>query len=141
MERYNAEGYPDPTAAEALENVIKEERARANQSRQLIYVCSPYAGDTEYNISRAKGYCRFVVSKGNIPLATHLHFPQFMDDDDKEQRKLGLEFALFLLGKCNAVWVFGKKVTEGMAREIKEAKKRNIPIKYFNERCVEEDSL
>ncbi len=141
MDKYNAEGYPDPTAEEALENVMKEERARANQSRQLIYVCSPYAGDTEHNIIRARGYCKFVVSKGHIPLAPHLHFPQFLDDDDKEQRELGLSFALALLNKCNAVWVFGKKVTEGMAREIKEAKKRDIPIKYFNERCVEEDSL
>jgi hypothetical protein len=26
MDRYNAEGYPDPTAAEALENIMREEK-------------------------------------------------------------------------------------------------------------------
>lgn len=28
MDRYNAEGYPDPTAAEALENIMREEKAK-----------------------------------------------------------------------------------------------------------------
>ena len=137
MDKYNAEGYSDPTAVEALENVTREEKARVNQSRLLIYVCSPFAGDTEHNISRARGYCRFVVSKGHIPLAPHLLFPQFMDDDDKEQRELGLSFALVLLNKCSGMWVFGNKVSEGMAREIKKAKKRGIPIRYFTKNCEE----
>ena len=137
MGKYNAEGYPDPTAAEALENVTREEKARVNQSRLLIYVCSPFAGDKEHNISRARGYCRFVVSKGHIPLAPHLLFPLFMDDDDKEQRELGLSFALALLNKCSGMWVFGNKVSEGMSREIKKAKKRGIPIRYFTENCEE----
>lgn len=137
MDKYNSEGYPDPTAAEALENITKEEKARVNQSRLLIYVCSPFAGDIEYNIRRARGYCRFVVSKGDIPFAPHLFFPQFMDDDDREQRELGLSFGLVLLSKCSAMWVFGNKVTDGMAREIKKVKKRGIPIRYFTDKCEE----
>lgn len=137
MDKYNSEGYPDPTAAEALDNVAREEKARVNQSRLLIYVCSPFAGDIEHNIRRARGYCRFVVSKGHIPLAAHLHFPQFMDDDDQEQRELGLSFALVLLSKCSGMWVFGSKITAGMSQEIKKAKKRGIPIRYFTEKCEE----
>jgi hypothetical protein len=30
-----------------------------------------------------------------------------MDDGDKEERELGLRFALILLGKCDELWVFG----------------------------------
>ena len=41
----NAEGYYDPTAGEALLNIMREERKKAN--RALVYICSPYAGDIE----------------------------------------------------------------------------------------------
>jgi hypothetical protein len=43
-------------------------------------------------------------------------------------------FALVLLGKCDELWVFGKP-SEGMSREIAKAKKRGIPIKYYNHKC------
>ena len=130
MDRRNSEGYPDPTAYEALTAVAKSEKTYL----PLVYIASPFAGDTERNTERAQGYCRFAVSKGCIPLAPHLHYPQFMDDYDKEQRELGLFFALVLLGKCDELWVFGKP-SAGMAREIAKAKKRGMPIKYYNHKC------
>lgn len=133
MDKYNSEGYPDPTAYEALTAVAKSETP-AKTYRPLVYLASPFAGDTERNIERARGYWRFAVSKGCIPIAPHLHYPQFMDDDDREQRELGMLFALVLLGKCDELWVFGKP-SEGMSREIAKAKKRGIPIKYYNHKC------
>ena len=133
MDKYNSEGYPDPTAYEALSAVARSE-IPVKIYRPLVYVASPFSGDTEYNIRRAQGYCRFAVSKGCIPIAPHLHSPQFMDDDDREQRELGLFFALVLLGKCDELWVFGKP-SDGMAREIAKAKKRGMPIKYYNHKC------
>lgn len=134
MDRYNKEGYPDPTAYEALTAVAKSE-ASARPYRPLVYVASPFAGDTESNIVRAQGFCRFAVSKGCIPIAPHLHYPQFLDDGDKEQRELGLFFALVLLGKCDELWVFGDRISAGMAAEIAKAKKRGMPVKYFNHKC------
>ena len=133
MNWYNCEHYPDPTAAVALSNVAKAEKAY----RPLVYIASPFAGDMEYNLSRARGYCRFAVSKGCIPIAPHLLYPQFMDDDDRETRELGLFFALVLLGKCDQLWVFGDRISEGMSREIAKAKKRGLPIRYWNSRCEE----
>jgi len=135
MNKYNAEGYPDPTAYEALTAVLKSEKAM--KYKPLVYICSPFAGDTERNIERAKGYCRFAVTRNCIPLAPPLHYPQFMDDDDKEQRELGLFFALVLLGKCDELWVFGDRISNGMAREIAKAEKRGMPIRRFNSRCEE----
>ena len=135
MDRYNHEGYPDPTAYEALTIVERDEKER-KPYLPLVYIASPFAGDTERNINRARGYCRFAVSKGYIPLAPHLHYPQFMDDDDKIQRKLGLKFALVLLDKCDELWAFGTP-SEGMSREIAKARKRNIPIRFFNGKCEE----
>lgn len=133
ISKFNSEGYHDPTPYEALTAIEKEEKA-AKVFRPLVYICSPFAGDTERNIRRARGYCRFVVSKGCIPLAPHLHYPQFMDDGDKEERELGLRFALILLGKCDELWVFGN-ASSGMSKEIARAKRRGMPIKYFNYKC------
>jgi hypothetical protein len=135
MERCNSKGYPDPTAYNALSAVTREKKAK--QYLPLVYIASPFAGDTERNITRARGYCRFAVSKGFIPLAPHLHYPQFMDDADTAQRDLGLRFALILLGKCDELWRFGGKVSAGMAAEIAKAKRRGMPVRCFNDKCEE----
>ena len=128
MDYKNTEGYADPTAYEALTAVAKSEKPY----KPLVYIASPYAGDTETNVRRAQGYCRFAVTKNCIPIAPHLHYPQFMDDSDKEQRELGLFFALVLLGKCDELWIFGDRVSNGMSKEIKKAEKRGIPIRRFS---------
>jgi hypothetical protein len=134
MDKRNIEGYADPTAYGALSAIEREERAK--QHLPLVYIASPFAGDTVLNTANARGYCKFAVSKGCIPLAPHLHYPQFMDDSDRSQRELGLRFALVLLCKCDELWVFGTP-SEGMSREIAKARKRNMPIRYFNIKCEE----
>lgn len=136
ISKLNSEGYFDITAYEALTAVAREEKP-VKQYMPLVYIASPFAGDTEYNIARAQGYCRFAVGKGSIPLAPHLHYPQFMDDGDKEQRSLGLRFALILLGKCDELWVFGDRISDGMNAEIAKAKRRGMPVRYFNFKCEE----
>jgi hypothetical protein len=136
MDRTNSEGYSDPTAYEALSAVAKSEKTTKTYL-PLVYIASPFAGDTETNIARARGYCRFAVSSDAIPLAPHLHYPQFMDDGDAEQRDLGLRFALILLCKCDELWAFGNLISDGMAREIAKAKNRGIPVRYFNSKCEE----
>ncbi len=131
----NAEGYHDPTACDALSNVVREERKKAH--RAMVFICSPYAGDVEGNALRAREYCRFAVARNCIPIAPHLYFPQFLDEDDPGQRSLGISFGLVLQGRCREVWVFGARVSEGMAMEIEKAKERNIKLRYFTERCEE----
>lgn len=101
--------------------------------RPLVYICSPLAGDVTGNTERARRYCRFALEQGQIPLAPHLLFPQFMNDDDPEERKLALFMAIVLLGKCRELWVFGDRITEGMKAEITVAKRRRQPIRYFSE--------
>ena len=135
MDRYNAEGYPDPTAYNALLAIQREEKAK--QYLPLVYIASPFAGETERNTERARGYCRLAVSKGCIPLAPHLLYPQFMDDETSETRELGIFFALVLLGKCDEIWVFGERISEGMSREIAKAERRGISVRYWNSRCEE----
>lgn len=133
MESYNNEHYPDPTPQIALAGI----QAEVKVFRPLIYVCSPFAGDTEKNSLAARRYCRFVLEHGGIPLAPHLFFPQFMDDRKPEERALGLHFSNVLMGFCREMWIFGENISDGMEREIKRARWKNLVQRHFNERLEE----
>lgn len=135
ISKRNAEGYPDPTAHEALTRIWEAEKAKA--FRPLVFICSPYAGDTEMNAKNAQHFCRYAVEQNCIPIAPHLLFTQFLDDTDEEERGLGLFFSAVLLCKCAEVWVFGNEVTAGMRSEIARARRRNMPIRYFDNSCRE----
>ena len=135
ISKFNSEGYYDPTTYEALSKVEREEKAA--RYRPLVYICSPFSGDVSGNIERAKKYSRYIVDSKAIPIAPHLLFPQFMDDD--AERELALFMDMVLLGKCEELWVFGETVTEGMSAEIAKAKRKNMKIRYFTEDCEEAD--
>lgn len=135
ISKFNSEGYYDPTTYEALSKVEREEKAA--RYRPLVYICSPFSGDISGNIERAKKYSRYAVDSKVIPIAPHLLFPQFMDDD--AERELALFMDMVLLGKCEELWVFGEMVSEGMSAEIAKAKQKNMKIRYFTEDCEEAD--
>lgn len=109
--------------------------------RPLVYICSPLSGDIPGNTELARQYCRFALEQGQIPLAPHLLFPQFMDDTDPEERELAIFMDVVLLGKCSELWVFGDAVSEGMRTEINVAKKRRQPVRYFNSSFEEVEAL
>jgi len=135
ISKYNAEGYLDLTAYEALLAIEREGKKAA--FRPLVFICSPLAGDVEHNLEQARRCCRFAVTKGAIPLAPHLLFPQFMDDSDKTQRNLAIFMGLVLLSKCHELWRFGNKISPGMAIELEKAKRLGIPIRHFSGECAE----
>jgi hypothetical protein len=138
----NSEGYLDLTAATAIATVTREEQAARHPEnvavfRPLVYVCSPYRGDTEFNVKRAKGYCRFVIRRNAVPFAPHLLYPQFLNDNDKNERETGLKCGMEILRRCDQIWVFGETVSEGMAQEIAAAKQCGTVIRYFTSQCDE----
>lgn len=134
----NCEGYKDPTAYEALSALEREERRALRAFRPIVYICSPYAGDTSRNIAAARKYSRFAVETGYIPIAPHLLFPQFMNDGDPTERELALFFGNALMSKCSEVWVFGDTISNGMAAEIRRARWKNYRLRYFTEELEEQ---
>ena len=106
--------------------------------RKVVYVCSPLKGNYEKNIVKANLYCRYAYEKGCIPLAPHVIFTQFLDDTKKTERKVGREMGLQLLEKCDAIWVFGSLISEGMKAEIDYAKTHGIKIKHIKEEDLED---
>lgn len=138
LEKRNSEGYPDPTAYEALLRI--ELATKASAFRPLVFICSPFAGDVAGNTEKARSYSQFAVTRNCIPVAPHLLFPQFMDDADPYQRDLAIFMGLVLLSKCLELWVFGETVTAGMSVELAKAKQRDIRIRYFTEQLEEVDA-
>ena len=106
----NHEGYSDPTAGAALGEIMKEYRQERKKvwrkqaeikARPKVYIVSRYAGDVDTNISNAIRYCRYAIEKKKIPVASHLLYPQILDDNNPDERELGTTFGLVLLGLCD----------------------------------------
>lgn len=132
-DKFNAEGYYDPVTYKALSRIEKEERAarKAASFKPVVYVCSPYSGDIERNTANARMYSRFAVAKNTIPFAPHLLLPQYISED--HERGLAMFMNKVFLGKCDELWVFGNKITDGMEEEIELAGKMRKKIRYFSE--------
>lgn len=124
----NTEGYLDPTAYKALTSLQRAEYGY----RPLVYICSPYSGDVEANVELARQFCAHAVARCKIPLAPHLHYPQFMNDTNADERELAMFFNRILLSKCEGVWVYTARVSAGMRAEIGWAHHLELPITYFD---------
>ena len=91
----------------------------------MIYVCSRYRAETReqlhMNIEVAKHTCQMIANGGGIPIAPHLYFPRFMNDDMPQERYFGMEAGKRLMEQCvsfHVVTVDGV-ISEGMREEIK----------------------
>ena len=139
----NAEGYFDPVAGEVFSKITREERKAERQRtyRPLIYICSRFAGDVSENILAARKYCRFAVDSNAIPVASHLLYPQFLDDTDPRERELGLFFGNILMDKCDEVWIFSDgEYSTGMKAEYDRAVRKGYKIRFFTTDCRETES-
>jgi len=135
VSKFNHEGYYDPTTYAALSNIEAEERK--SRFRPVVYVCSPFSGAQKRNSENARRYCRFVVDAGYVPFAPHLLYPQFMEESVPAERELALFMGIVMLTKCAEIWVFGERVSKGMAQEIRKAENRRMIIRYFTDKCEE----
>lgn len=109
----------------------QQERQRLAGEKMLVYVASPYAGDTEYNIEFAKQACRTVMESGHAFFAPHLLYPAILDDAAPEQREIGMEMGISVLSRCDELWVFGDTISKGMQAEIDAANHMGIPVQYM----------
>lgn len=130
MDKFNNEHYLDPTPQQAL-SIIEEEKKTMKTYRPLVYVCSPFSGDTLKNTENARRYSRFAFEQGCIPIAPHLLFTQFLDDDNPMEREMGMHFGNVLMSLCREVWVFGDIISPGMDAEIRRARWKNYRLRFF----------
>ena len=97
---------------------------------KLVYIASPYAGDIEYNTRKAIEYCRYAVGHG-VTCWRPLVVPKVLSELNRGT-EMGI-YGLALIAKCSELWVFGNKITTGMHREILQADRFGIVVKYLGE--------
>ena len=94
------------------------------------------------NMLIALAGCAFAHAHGKLPLAPHLYFTRFLEDDDPEERAEGIRLGSDWLMECEQVWVMNETISEGMKAEIALAKSLGIPVQYFTplDICKETDA-
>ena len=85
---------------------------------QLIFICSPYAGQVEANLQVARTLCRAAIDQGYAPIAPHLIYPQILDDSNPQERERGLQCSKALMEKCDLVGVLDVPLSPGMSHEL-----------------------
>ncbi len=96
--------------------------------RPIAYVCSPFAGTKKANTKKARDYPRTVFDYGYTPIAPHLLFPQFLDDDIPEERSEAMRMNNVLIRKAHIMFVCGDDISEGMKSEMIYAKSIGLTV-------------
>lgn len=102
----------------------------------LAYVCTPYRAEEdeqfEKQLKHTKYVSREIVLAGHEVEVPHLLYTQFLRDDSKTERAIGMASALKHLRRCDAIFVsIRQKVSQGMEAEIAVAKKLRLPMYFF----------
>ena len=69
--------------------------------------------------------------RGEAPFASHLLYPQMLDDADKDERRMGIEAGL-LIGRLasRTVVYIDRGISPGMEYGIKRAEDEGRPVEY-----------
>lgn len=96
-------------------------------------VLSPLHGDTDLHVQYALACCEDCIDLGESPFASHLFYPQFLDDDDPESRQVGMRCGQEWMRVANQVAVYSDfGVSTGMQEDLKLARRLGLRIVYRN---------
>lgn len=98
-----------------------------------VFICSAYRGNVDSNLKLARRHARLAALCGHTPIVPHLYFPQFLCDEEPEERKLGISLGIELMLLCEEVWIFGSRISNGMEYEIRQAKRMGIPVRLYDD--------
>lgn len=123
---------------------LDEKKVAYRDRHEKVFICSPFKpkGTTaeerkeyrRYHLWLAKIACKYAVSHNYMPMAPHLFFPQFLSDADMDERETGIQMGIEWLAECDALWVIGRYISEGMKQEIAYADEHGIPVIRFEVR-------
>lgn len=85
----------------------------------LLYVCSPYRGDTKRNKEYARKLTRAALDNGFIPVTVHLYLTEATDDTNPEERVRGMATGMKILENCKYILIGDRYgISEGMKAEM-----------------------
>lgn len=97
----------------------------------VVFVASPWSGGP-------KGYRQYLkkavldsLDRGEVPIASHGFYPNYLDDTTPLERKIGLTCGLELLRRSDELAVYADHgMTPGMEVEVQLAVRHRIPITF-----------
>jgi hypothetical protein len=101
---------------------------------------SPYAGDVEANVAYARAAMVDCLIRGEAPFASHLLYtqPGVLDDDDPNERALGIDAGLAWGAVAEATVVYTDRgVSSGMQLGIDRAAAEGRPVEFRSLAVVE----
>lgn len=85
----------------------------------LLYVCSPYRGDTKRNKEYARKLTRAAINNGFVPVTVHLYLTEVTDDQNPEERSRGMAAGMKILENCKYILIGNKYgISDGMKAEM-----------------------
>jgi hypothetical protein len=100
-----------------------------------VIIESPFAASTKEekrdNIKYAQECMLDSLKRGEAPFVSHLLYTQVLNDDDKEERKMGISAGFAWQNSADAVVVYlDKGLTAGMKLAIELTSMTRIKIEY-----------
>jgi hypothetical protein len=94
-----------------------------------VIIASPYSGDIEKNLAYARKCVRHSFDLGEAPFASHLIYPQALDDTDPSERERGMQAEYEWIQACDLVaFYIDLGWSAGMIKELKIARLFNRKI-------------
>lgn len=102
---------------------------------EFVIIESPFKGRTPAeeaeNIAYAKEAMRDSLYRGEAPFASHLLYPQMLDDADERERRMGIEAGLRIGKLADRTVVYTDRgISPGMKQGIKRAEDEGRPVEY-----------
>jgi hypothetical protein len=100
-------------------------------NNNLLYVCSPYRGDTKRNKEYARTLTKAALDNDFVPVTVHLYLTEVVDDSKTDERAQGMAAGMEILKHCKYILVGDKYgISEGMKAEITLAALKGIIMLY-----------
>ena len=95
---------------------------------------SPFAGNVIgrwVNRRYARKCLKHSLDKGEAPLASHLLYPQALNDSNEDDRRKGIAAGLSWVHHAEATVVYvDRGITQGMMAGIDAAEAQGVPVEY-----------
>jgi hypothetical protein len=102
--------------------------------RSVVIVESPFAGDIDTNRRYAIDACADCFRRGETPFASHLLYPQILDELNRDEREQGIS-AGYLFWPLARLIVF--YIDRGWSPGMQRAKERALELGYdWEERSI-----
>lgn len=96
-----------------------------------VVVESPYAGDIEKNTAYAKAACKDCMRQGEVPFASHLFFPQFLDESNPVERDIGIAAGYCFWKEFDKiVFYIDNGISPGMSKALERSILEKKPYEF-----------